>query len=269
MEHRGQSVLFLGDLDDPWIADMIRCQPLPISTRQLGADWPEFWPRPARDANIVVVHRSILTASDGEAFLSLKSRLSAKLILIVGPHVRAADLERWAGSADVILPEATASETLARHLGVRLRVPTNSSPVAVVSSLFETRRWIVECCETAGHAAFAHDGWTDVPKSVLTVWDVPLLDHEWDEILARESRSRRLICLMGFADRALISRARRVGASACLDLPFEPADLSFVLDRVASRPGSDLGFDPGHEVPPAPRLARPILLPLVAHRRPS
>ena len=55
------------------------------------------------------------------------------------------------------------------------------------------------------------------------------------------------------ADRATVGLARASGAFACLDLPCDPADLRFVLDRLAARIGSttrDRSDGPSGAVPP-------------------
>jgi hypothetical protein len=72
-------------------------------------------------------------------------------------------------------------------------------------------------------------------------------------MLKQEADTRPVLALMGFADRELVSLARSLGASACLDLPVDPADLAFVLDRMTARERrSGAGLDPAHPVPPAP-----------------
>ena len=59
-----------------------------------------------------------------------------------------------------------------------------------------------------------------------------------------------MVALLGFADRATVGQARAHGASACLELPFDLADLVFVLDRLAAP-----RIEPAHEVPPPPAAA--------------
>ncbi|MEJ7639102.1 MAG: hypothetical protein WKF75_14300 [Singulisphaera sp.] len=60
-----------------------------------------------------------------------------------------------------------------------------------------------------------------------------------------------MVALLGFADRATVGQARAHGASACLELPYDLADLVFVLDRLAASRAV-----PAHEVPPPPAAAR-------------
>jgi len=268
VDQPGSSVLFLGDLTDPWVAEIADALPGPVDRADLGNAWPESWPRGTQGIRVVIVHRTTLTIRDGEAIKALKSRPgpSTRLILCVGPQVRAADLERWAGSADVILPEATASQFIARHVIDERRTRTDRPLVAVVASLFEPRRMIVECCEAAGFSAKACDDWSDAPRSGLVVWDVPLLNPVWDVILRGETSRRSVVCLMGFADREIVSRAQGSGASAWMDLPFEPRDLAFVLDRVSSQMPHTLAMDLPHKTPPQPKILRVARHPVAVRR---
>jgi hypothetical protein len=63
-----------------------------------------------------------------------------------------------------------------------------------------------------------------------------------------------VVALLGFADRALVELARRHGATACLDVPFDVADLIGLLDRLASGAGDrpEVRGEPGHALPPSP-----------------
>ncbi len=253
-------VVFLGDLSDPWVAEIADAFPDPVTRVDLVNTWPESCPQ----ARVVVAHRTILTVRDAEAIKAIKSRPgpSTRVILCVGPQIRAADLERWAGGADVILPEATASQVIARHVADHHRPLAFRPIVSVVSSLFEPRRLFVDCCAAAGFGSRAFDDWPEAPSHGLVVWDVPLLSPSWEAVLRKESSRRSVVCLMGFADRDLVARAAGAGASGWLDLPFDPADLAFVLDRVASRPVNAYALDQPHAVPPQMKIARAARLPL-------
>jgi hypothetical protein len=89
------------------------------------------------------------------------------------------------------------------------------------------------------------------PPAALCVWDVPVLEPGWSKDLSRRAKLGMVVALMGFADRSLVRQARAAGASACLDLPCDPADLVDVLDRLAS-----LRLDGAHDVPPPATLRR-------------
>ena len=69
---------------------------------------------------------------------------------------------------------------------------------------------------------------------VLSVWDVPVLEPDWPELLRRQSSLGPVIALLGFADRATVARAKAAGAAACLDLPFDLDDLLHVVRRVSA-----------------------------------
>ena len=99
------------------------------------------------------------------------------------------------------------------------------------------------------------------PHPVVTVWDVPVLEAGWPELIEHRSRLGPVIALLGFADRATVGLARAKGAAACLDLPFNVVDLIDVLDRV-SRPLLDdreppvpVRLESPHAVPP-PHVSR-------------
>lgn len=270
MEEPGPGVLFLGDLDDPWVAEI--ADALPEGAGRVGRDgrWPGSWPRGFEAARVVVVHRPILAPGDGEAFLALKARPGppTRLVLCVGPHVRAADLERWAGPADVILPEATASETVARHVAARPRPAFVRPRVAVVGGTFEARRVLADACEAAGYRASSARDWDEAPREGLAIWDVPVLEPGWERTLEAEARRREVVCLIGFADRDLVARARLRGAAACLDSTSDPADLAFVLDRVAAGRPITIPIASAHAVPPPPKGLRVVPRP-VADPRPD
>ncbi|MGC8643114.1 MAG: hypothetical protein ACP5XB_24915, partial [Isosphaeraceae bacterium] len=94
------------------------------------------------------------------------------------------------------------------------------------------------------------------PEPVVTVWDVPVLEERWPDLLWRQSRQGPVLALLGFADRQTAEKAWLAGASACLDLPVELDDLAHVVGRLARedrRRTLDAGrIEPGHLLPPAP-----------------
>lgn len=79
------------------------------------------------------------------------------------------------------------------------------------------------------------------------VWDVPVLDPDWSTRLAMAAQRRGVIAMLGLADRETVATARAAGAIACLDLPCDPDDLIFVLDRLTtSRRSTPPRRDPSH-----------------------
>lgn len=261
MTEGGSSALFLGDLSDPWVEAL--ASTLPPDTLRLDCpeSLPEPWPARALQARVVVLHRPFLSNSDADRVVLLRNRPSGppRIVLCVGPHVRAFQVERWKLLVDVILPEATASETLLRHASSpdafapeRDRSATRPR-IVVVSSNFELRVTLADSCQRAGYPAQPVASWSDAPASWPSIWDVPVLEPEWARVLEEHSADRALLALIPFADRDSVTLARSLGASACLELPFDPADVTYVLDRVLSEPKKPpVHFDPAHVVPPAP-----------------
>lgn len=262
------SVLFLGDLDDPWVAAIAEALP----RRSAREHCRDALPADPPAAGVVVAHRGVLTPPDGEALRRLRER-GTRVLLCVGPHVRARDVEQFAGTVDIVLPEATASETIARHLLVAGDESEDFATrpirpmVAVVAGAFETRRMLAEACERAGYPARPFASWEEATPSRLAVWDAPVLDAGWDETLRAAAGRRSVVAMIGFADRGLVARAREAGAAACLDLPCDLDDLAFVLDRLALRPEPLPPIDGPHAVPPRPKGLRLVRPPVAEPRR--
>lgn len=249
---------FVGDLDDPWVEAIAAAVPGGMTRVAAEGDWHEALARELPPAATLVIHRAVLTGQDAERLARLRRdrASSLRVILCVGPHVRHSDLLRWSTLVDVVLPEATARETIARHVreGGRSHAPDSDAPrhrVAVVSRNFELRQALADACGAAGYPVRDSADWLEPASGLLTVWDVPVLEPDWSRTLGRHSRQGIVVALLGFADRALVREARANGASACLDLPCDPADLIEVLDRLAAA-----RTDPVHEVPPPPWALR-------------
>jgi hypothetical protein len=265
MEESGPLVLFAGDLDDPWVAAIASALPEAAIRVNCPDELPVDWPVSGRRVETIVLHRAFLTAADAERIRRLKaintetSAGAPRLILCFGPHVRYDDLQRWGTLVDVALPEATASEVLGRHVGgSTVRQSTARPPkVAVVSGLRDLRLVLTEAVIAAGYPAESARDWDDVAAIETAVWDVPVLEEHWPDTLSRETARRKVVTLMGFADRDNVTLARARGASACLDLPCDPADLAYVLDRISSRIMERLAEN-AHSVPPAPKILRPV-----------
>ncbi|MDB5349515.1 MAG: hypothetical protein JWN86_762 [Planctomycetota bacterium] len=254
------AALFLGELSDPWVAEIADAMPGKTVRLAHGSTPGEDELGSVEAAAVIVVHCAILGPREGEALRLLKERdgtAPPRLVLCIGPHVRSLDLERWAGVADVVLPEATASETIARHVGTWPRPRVARPAITVIGGAFECRRVLADMCLRAGYAATAYATWDDAPLAPLAIWDVPVLEDDWDRVLRDKSARREVVAILGFADRATVARARAAGATACLDNTCEPADLAFVLDRIATR----LAMDPPHPVPPAPKTAMRVARP--------
>jgi hypothetical protein len=264
-------VWFLGDLDDPWVAALAGAMPAGTRLFDSAGDVPDDWPEAAHaltpGPSAIVLHRANLSPHDAERLARLRFGMkpgraagalpAPRVILCFGPHVRHAELERWSaqGLVDAIVSEATARDTIGRHLFTVERessLSTGSRPaVVVVSANFELRRTLVDACESLGYPPEPVCDWSEMRSSGLAVWDVPVLEPDWTETLARHAAVSTVVVLLGFASRKLVVEARAHGASACLELPLDLLDLGYVLDRVTARQG-----DPGHAVPPRPASLR-------------
>lgn len=253
MEGPDRATWFAGDLDDPWAAAIADALPRGARRIDCPGDLPDPWPIDGPIPSAVVLHRPTLTAPDALRVARLRARddRPPRVVLCVGPHARFVDVERWSRLVDVVIPEASAPEIVARHAlgGDRVGRPGGPRPrVAVVSTDHELRATLAEACRSGGFAAEPAVDWADAPPGVAAVWDVPVLEADWAARLARRARSSAVVALLGFADRSTVATAREHGASACLDLPYDLADLLAALDRIAAtRPR-----DPAHEVPPTP-----------------
>jgi CheY-like chemotaxis protein len=273
MDTTSSTIGFAGDLDDPWVAEIARALSEfdPIPWGRTGADLPReaFRTQAGVGVGILVLHRTRLTGADVARLEELRREAGPggwpRIILCVSPYVRYAEIERCAGLVELVVPEATAAETLPRKLermlgkaSPRARRAADGLPVEVVSGDFELRQVLREACARAGYrtadaASLAADPDAELPGDGprLTVWDVPVLEPSWEERLERRGRLGPVLALLGFADRSAVTQARNAGAAACLDLPCAMDDLIDALDRLArlaARPRAQLA----HPTPPAP-----------------
>jgi len=273
MDTSGRSVWFVGDFDDPWVVEI--ADALPRGVRRVGCPegWTEGLFQELPDPATLVLHRTLLDAKDAERLARLRKERGGRLwvILCVGPHPRYVDLARWSALVDVVLPEATARETIARHVfqrsvraGGEGRGSGHRPRIDVISGNHELREALADICRSAGYPTRIAADWAEVEPGAVAVWDVPVLEPGWGRTLGRYARQGGVVTLVGFADRRLVAEARARGAAACLDLPCEPADLIEVLDRLTGvRP------DGTHEVPPPPHALRRGQMPVVEPRSES
>lgn len=262
MDGLGSSVLFVGDLSDPWVAELAGAIP-GERTRlaAIGEELPKAWPELAgRDASLIL-HRPIPSRRDLERLRRLREGPAGPTLVVLcyGSHARYHQIEPWVPHVEATLPEATAAEVIGCHLdpgwfGRRL-APAEPIPVTVVSQNYELCLSLADISHRSGFPTrFARD-WSEVSTGGLAVWDVPILDPTWENQLQEAARNHTVITLIGFADRETVTLARSLGAAACLDLPCGPEELVFALDRLAGRKGLCRSgvFDPPHPFPPAPR----------------
>lgn len=272
MDSKIPAVYFSGDMGDPWVVDIAAAladfRLIPCEGEGRGIPSRPF--DPSDPAKALVLHRSRLSPVDVERLVELRRELGAerwpKIAVCVGPYARYAEVERVTNLVECVLPEATARETLPRRLAMMLGAPADrparpdgEAPVVdIVSANFDLRRVLAEACLRAGYRAVESSTLADshhrADAPALTVWDVPVLEPRWTECLEKRSRTGPVVALLGFADRDLVTLARKSGASACLDKLFIVDDLIYVLDRLTAGPPapSPVRFQTPHATPPPP-----------------
>jgi len=284
MDATGPTIRFVGDLDDPWVREILGSitDLVDVHAVMCAGEVPERLFEPDRPPRLLIMHRSRLSQADAARIDQWRpvARANAmpRVILCFSPYVRYAELERCARGVDLAIPEATALETLARHASRLLerrdeppRPPEAADclPLQVISSNHELRSVLSEICLAEGFKvtsgreftarwqgrAAAADG---AATKVLTLWDIPVLEPDWPRSLEERTQFGPVIALLGFADRATVGQARASGAAACLDLPVDGNDLIHVIERVNRKLRSDSStrtesrIEPAHAVPPAP-----------------
>jgi hypothetical protein len=286
MDESHAAIWFLGDLSDPWVASIADALPVAHGVVRIDSSNEPFPGRPfARDRppRLIVVHRQTLGPPDAEWLKEWRtqgvSATSPAIILCVGPYVRYEELERYSGLVDLVLSEATTADVLPRHVARLLDGRPSRSPqaendpaarVLVASANAELSQTIAEACAAAGYPVEQADDQAVGTRSpstdehsrsgetLLTVWDVPVLE-EWSERLKRHARNTGpVVALMGFPDRSMVALAKSNGAIACLELPLNLDDLIDVIERIAHSLARDPRpalprAEPPHSLPPRPR----------------
>lgn len=264
MDACGRSDWFVGDLTDPWVKTIAGALPSSVTRIHCVGDLPDFRGSGQPAPRTLVVHRPLLTPHDAEVLSRLRGtpEEAPRVVLCAGPHIRHVDLERWSPLYDVLVPEATAPDTIARHVRGEPtgRTIAGSRPrLSVVSANFELRHALCDVCVAAGYPASPISGWPETNPGGMAIWDVPVLEPSWPTELGRRSQTSQIVALIGFPDRAIVSEARNQGASACLELPCDVDDLIYVLDRLTLARS-----EPAHDVPPPPaslrRPNRPVVV---------
>ena len=301
-------VCMIADLSDPVAKELAGRLPVSawVRNQAVESEWPERPPEPLERADWLILHRTGLPRSVLTRLRRWRLMLGRwpATVLILGPHVRYADIEPWSDLADEVIDEPAALAALERRwlipksrrrrarvvpprLETASQVPDNSEdlpPSARRISLrvhdAELRLWLREWLAARGENVIdelprwvspvsdPNDPQPD-PQTLETnfnptrmIWEVPTLDPSWPETLSRLSRQGgRVLALIGLADRDQVAQARESGAAAVLDLPCDPDDLTFVLDRLEPQPNPTTpavaeadphGSRPSPVVPPVP-----------------
>jgi hypothetical protein len=285
MAQATDTIGFIGDFLDPWVAAIADALPASVVVKRLNCtgDIPEEPFGPAESPSLMVLHRHRLSALDRARIKRWSEHTDDKLkpiiVLCVSPYVRYEEIERVLGVVDQVLPEGTAADILPGRIDRYINGPLKRYPrvdgahfaVEVSGRNEDLCRTLVDVCAKAGYRAgsiddllardFARQPSAPSPRAerALTIWEVPVLEPEWPEVLARRALATGpVIGLLGFADRAAVSRAKASGATVCLDLPFEVDDLIDSVERAAGSRAPDqwpvpARMEPPHQLPPRPR----------------
>ncbi len=271
---------FIGDLGDPWvvaIADALAISREVHRLDQAGSlpAWPFEGVDPPR---AVVIHRHKLGLADAHRIEEWRTAdPSVRAFLCVSPYVRHDELERWSDRFELVISEGIAAEVLPGRLARRLdgrerRRPASAAVgIEIAGGDDELRHALVNACARAGYPVRTIDdeeiGGPPRPRGrtgsalerVLTIWEMPVLEPGWPNRLEwRAHRTGPVIGLAGFADRAIVTRARQSGAAACLELPCDLDDLVDAVDRTISGSPTDswpipARVEPPHVLPPRRR----------------
>ena len=284
MDATGPTIRFVGDLDDPWVMEILGSisDLADVHAVMCAGEVPDQPFEPGQPPRLLILHRSRLSQADAARIEQLRpvprANTMPRVILCFSPYVRYAELERCSRGVDLAIPEATAVETLSRHVSRLLErrdelpravLAGDCLPVQVISSNQELRAVLSEICLAEGFKVSAGREFTAqwqgraavadrAASQVLTLWDIPVLEPDWPRLLEGRTRLGPVVALLGFADRATVGQARASGAAACLDLPLDVNDLVHVIERVnrklrsGSATKSEGRIELAHAVPPAP-----------------
>ena len=265
MDATGPTIRFVGDLGDPWVMEILGSisDLSEVHAVMCVGDVPDRLFEPDQPPRLLIVHRTRLSQADAARIEQWRSvpRINAlpRVILCFSPYVRYAELERCSRGVDLAISEATAVETLSRHVSCLLErrdEPPRAAPAAdclpvqVISSNHELRAVLSEICLAEGFKVSSGREFTAqwqgraagadrAAKQMLTLWDIPVLVADWPRLLEERTKLGPVVALLGFADRATVGQARASGAAGCLDLPLDVNDLVHVIERVNRKLRSD------------------------------
>ena len=269
-------IRFVGDLGDPWVTEILSS----ISDRpglhavMCDGEVPDRIFEPDQPPRLLILHRTRLSQADAARIDQWRSVARTgpmpRVILCYSPYVRYAELERCSRGVDLMIPEATAIETLSRHTSrlldrrseqTREAIAADCLPVQVISSNYELRAVLTEICLAEGFKVTSDQDFS-LPSQgriareertsgqMLTMWDIPVLEPNWPRWLEDRAKLGPVLGLMAFADRATVGQARASGALACLDLPVDVNDLVHVILRVNRKLRSDSTSRPSSRIEP-------------------
>ncbi|MGP0062338.1 MAG: hypothetical protein ACLQGP_01885 [Isosphaeraceae bacterium] len=282
MDASQSPIWFIGDLSDPWILAIAESIARDRTIHRL--DCPGSLPSNPFDRThpprLIVVHRCHLGLEDIQRLMDWRAPQGTTsvpaMFLCVSPYVRYVELERVSRLVDLVVSEAMAAEVLPRHVRRLVdeaerqadRPASVSFRIEVACGTDHLGRALLEAIGAAGYRAEAIDDHEiggiirvrnrpgPATERVLTIWEIPVLEPGWAERLEwRALRTGPVIALAGFADRAIVVRARAGGASACLELPCDLDDLIDAIDHVVRTTDPESWpvpprAEPAHALPP-------------------
>ena len=284
MDATGPTIRFVGDLGDPWVMEILGSisDLSEVHAVMCVGDVPDRLFEPDQPPRLLIVHRTRLSQADAARIEQWRPvpqvHALPRVILCFSPYVRYAELERCSRGVNLAISEATAVETLSRHVSRLLErrdEPPRAAPAAgclpmqVISGNHELRAVLSEICLAEGFKVSSGREFTAqwqgraagadrAANQMLTLWDIPVLEPDWPRLLEERTKLGPVVVLLGFADRATVGQARASGAAGCLDLPLDVNDLVHVIVRVNRKLRADSSsktegrIEPAHAVPPAP-----------------
>lgn len=210
MDASQSPIWFIGDLGDPWIAEIAGSIASVRSIRRLDCpgSLPTYPFDRTRPPRLIILHRHHLGQEDAMRLMDWRLPQGANappaVFLCISPYVRYVDLERVSRLVELVVSEGTAAEVLPRHVVRLLDGSKRGGPSAAAMSVRievacgndELSRAMVEACGLAGYRAEPVDAQeiggilrgrnrpASTMERVLTVWEVPVLEPDWAERLA-------------------------------------------------------------------------------------
>ena len=206
MDATGPTIRFVGDLGDPWVMEILGSisDLSEVHAVMCAGEVPDRLFEPDQPPRLLIVHRTRLSQADTARIEQWRSvpRVNAlpRVILCFSPYVRYAELERCSRGVDLAISEATAVETLSRHVSRLLErrdeppraVPAaDCLPVQVISGNHELRAVLSEICLAEGFKVSSGREFTAQWQGRIVGYDSNrVIDHTTDDkigILSHEA----------------------------------------------------------------------------------
>ena len=133
VEAADQTILFAGELDDPWVGLIVASISNVAGVRTVDVKGPIPARLSSDDERLrtVIIHRCRLSQIDVSRIEGYRqenrSKCRPEIILCYSPYVRYAELERCSQAVNLLIPEASAVDILPSHLGRDVDRPAGDS----------------------------------------------------------------------------------------------------------------------------------------------